>query len=208
MTTCQAMAANLPRRVAPRRYPSGPTPNGRPQRTSAHAGLGAREAPSGATNQGGRDSMATMQDVEAWRGRTLVDRDGDKIGTIEDVYLDRSSGEPEWVAVKTGMCGSKVSFVPIRDASETGDDVRVSHEKDLVKDAPKVDADGELSPEEERRLYQHYGRSDYDEWTTDSEDRTEGTLGRDDRMSFDRERSGGTDIGRGDAESRGDLEAR
>src|SRR3954470_22420477 len=187
MTTCQAMAANLPRRVAPRRYPSGPTPTGCPQRTSAHAGLGAREAPSGATNQGGRDSMATMQDVEAWRGRTLVDRDGDKIGTIEDVYLDRSSGEPEWVAVKTGLCGSKVSFVPIRDASETGDDVRVSHEKDLVKDAPKVDADGELSPEEERRLYQHYGRSDYDEWNKSSEDRTEGFLGRDDR-DFDGDR--------------------
>jgi sporulation protein YlmC with PRC-barrel domain len=46
--------------------------------------------------------MATMQEIETWRGRTLVDRDGDKIGKIEDVYLDRSSGEPEWVAVKTG----------------------------------------------------------------------------------------------------------
>src|SRR4051794_10384978 len=152
--------------------------------------------------------MATMQDIETWRGRTLVDRDGDKIGKIEDVYLDRSSGEPEWVAVKTGMFGSNRSFVPIHDADTAGDDLRVSFDKDLVKDAPSVDADGELSPEEERRLYQHYGRSDYDEWTTDSEDRTEGTLGRDDRMSFDRERSGGTDIGRGDAESRGDLEAR
>src|SRR5215218_9138106 len=128
-----------------------------------------------------RHGMATMQEIETWRGRTLVDRDGDKIGTIEDVYLDRSSGEPEWVAVKTGLFGKNVSFVPIRDASAQGDDVRVSHEKDLVKDAPNVDADGELSPEEERRLYQHYGRSDYDEWTDTSEDRTETVLGRDDR---------------------------
>src|SRR3954447_24629931 len=53
-----------------------------------------------ATNQEVRQ-MATMQDIETWRGRTLVDRDGDKIGTIEDIYLDRQSGEPEWVAVKT-----------------------------------------------------------------------------------------------------------
>ena len=137
--------------------------------------------------------MPTVQDVQNWRGRTLVDRDGDKIGTIEDVYLDRSSGEPEWVAVKTGLFGKNVSFVPIRDASAAGDDVRVSHEKDLVKDAPNVDADGELSPEEERRLYQHYGRSDYDEWNDTSEDRTEGFLGRDDRdfrgdADFDRDR--------------------
>src|SRR3954468_16235787 len=128
--------------------------------------------------------MATMQDIQTWRGRTLVDRDGDKIGKIEDVYLDRSSGEPEWVAVKTGVFGSNVSFVPIADASPDGDDIRVGHEKDLVKDAPNVDADGELSPEEERRLYQHYGRSDYDEWGTDSEDRTEATYGRD-RRDFD-----------------------
>ena len=147
--------------------------------------------------------MATMQEIETWRGRTLVDRDGDKIGTIEDVYLDRSSGEPEWVAVKTGLFGSNVSFVPIRDASAAGDDVRVSHEKDLVKDAPNVEADGQLSPEEERRLYQHYGRSDYDEWTDTSEDRTEGLLGRDDAdrygdrdRDFDREGDARGTVGR------------
>ncbi len=123
--------------------------------------------------------MATMQDIETWRGRTLVDRDGDKIGKIEDIYLDRSSGEPEWVAVKTGLFGTNVSFVPIHDTDTSGDDLRVAYEKDLVKDAPNVDPDGELSPEEERRLYQHYGRGDYDEWTADSEDRTEATVGRD-----------------------------
>src|SRR3954471_24352665 len=125
--------------------------------------------------------MATQQDVRAWRGLNLVDRDGDKIGKIEDVYLDRSSGEPEWIAVKTGLFGSNVSFVPIHGAAPAGDDLRVSYEKSQVKDAPNVDPDGELSPEEERRLYQHYGRSDYDEWTTDSEDRTAATYGRDDR---------------------------
>jgi uncharacterized protein (TIGR02271 family) len=124
--------------------------------------------------------MATMEDIQAWRGRTLVDRDGDKIGKIEDVYLDRSSGEPEWIAVKTGLLGSNVSFVPIHEASPDGDDIRVGHEKGLVKDAPNIDPDGELSPEEERRLYQHYGRSDYEEWGEDSDDRTEARFGRDD----------------------------
>jgi uncharacterized protein (TIGR02271 family) len=117
--------------------------------------------------------MTTRQDVRTWRGRKVVDRDGDKLGKIEDVYLDRSSGEPEWLAVKTGLFGSNVSFVPIRDATTDGDDVRVGYEKALVKDAPNIDPDGELSPEEERRLYEHYGRSDYDEWTPDSEDRAD-----------------------------------
>jgi uncharacterized protein (TIGR02271 family) len=148
--------------------------------------------------------MATMQEIETWRGRKLVDRDGDKIGTIEEVYLDRSSGEPEWLAVKTGLFGSNLSFVPIRDASAKGDDVRVQHEKDLVKDAPNVEADGELSPEEERRLYQHYGRSDYDDWSDTSEDRTEGVLGRDRRDRFAEGRGGDADRER-DLDREGDA---
>jgi uncharacterized protein (TIGR02271 family) len=130
--------------------------------------------------------MPTLQDAQTWKGRKLVDRDGDKIGSIEDIYLDRSSGEPEWVAVKTGLFGSNVSFVPIGEASAQGaDEIRVPYEKDLVKDAPNVDADGELSPEEEQRLYSHYGRSDYGDWDRTT-DRTEDTLGPDDR--FDRDR--------------------
>jgi uncharacterized protein (TIGR02271 family) len=139
--------------------------------------------------------MPTTQEITSWKGRTAVDRDGDKIGTIEDVYLDRRSGEPEWVAIKTGLFGSNVSFVPIADASPAGDDIRVGFEKDRVKDAPNVEADGELSPEEERRLYEHYDR-DYGDWDESSEDRTEGLLGRD----ADRERGTGTVDRDGDAD--------
>lgn len=106
--------------------------------------------------------MPTLQDVQTWRGRDLYDNDHDKIGEITDVYLDRDSGQPEWLAVKTGLFGSNVSFVPIGDASSMEDHVMVPFEKSLVKDAPNAEADGELSPEEERRLYEHYGR-DFDE---------------------------------------------
>ena len=110
--------------------------------------------------------MPTIQDVQQWQGQTLTDNDGDKIGEIVDIYLDRQSGEPEWLAVKTGLFGSNLSFVPIREATDGGGSVKVPYEKSLVKDAPNVQADGELSPEEEQRLYQHYslefGDFDYD----------------------------------------------
>src|SRR3954465_14071076 len=150
--------------------------------------------------------MATMQDIETWRGRTLVDRDGDKIGKIEYVYLDRSSGEPEWVAVKTGLFGSNLSFVPIHGADTAGDDLRVVYEKDQVKDAPNIDPDGELSPEEERRLYQHYGRGDYDDWGEESEGAPgapPGRAARDD-VRGDREDVTGTVEGRGEASGAGE----
>jgi stress response protein YsnF len=136
--------------------------------------------------------MSTLQEAQNWRGRTAVDADGDKIGSIEDVYLDRQSGDPEWIAVKTGLFGTRVSFVPIRDAQPSGDDIRVGHAKDKVKDAPNVDPDGELSAEEERALYEHYGRADYGDWGETSEDRTSGTLGADPR---DEERFGRADTG-------------
>jgi uncharacterized protein (TIGR02271 family) len=40
-----------------------------------------------------------------------------------------------------------------------GNDVRVPYDKDLVKNAPSVEKDGHLSPEEEDRLYRHYSLS-------------------------------------------------
>jgi sporulation protein YlmC with PRC-barrel domain len=115
--------------------------------------------------------MKTLEDVQTWRGRKVVDADGDKIGTVEEVWLDRQTGEPEWATVKTGLFGLRSSFVPIRDARQEGDgSIRVTVDKEQVKHAPHVDADEALSAEDERRLYEHYGRSDYDEWQ--GEDRT------------------------------------
>ena len=123
--------------------------------------------------------MTEMTHAYDWSGRTVVDGDGEKIGKIDELYLDRHSDKPEWARVHTGLLGTKRSFVPLAGARPQGEDVQVPVSKDQVKDAPNVDPDGELSPEEERRLYQHYGRSDYEEWTSDSEDRTEATFGRD-----------------------------
>jgi uncharacterized protein (TIGR02271 family) len=90
-------------------------------------------------------------------GKDVYDQDGDKIGSASEVYLDDDSGQPEWVTVRTGLFGTKESFVPIRDADLTDDGVRVGVSKDKVKDAPKIDADGHLSPEEEQELYRYYG---------------------------------------------------
>ena len=60
-------------------------------------------------------------------------------------------------AVKTGMLGSKLSFIPVAETSAGGGEVRVPYDKQQVKDAPNAEADGELSQEEEASLYRHYG---------------------------------------------------
>jgi uncharacterized protein (TIGR02271 family) len=106
-------------------------------------------------------------DVTQLRGQELLDSNGDKIGKIEEIYLDEQTGKPEWLAVKTGMFGSNVSFVPLAQASMDSGTVRVPYEKSQVKDAPNAEADGQLSQDEEARLYRHYGM-DYSESRSDS----------------------------------------
>jgi uncharacterized protein (TIGR02271 family) len=132
----------------------------------------------------------TEQAVADWRGRNAVDSDGDKIGSIDEVYMDADTGKPEWLAVKTGMFGSKVSFVPIAEAREADGDVRLPYDKQQVKDAPNAEADGELSQEEEASLYRHYGL-DYSEARSDS-GLPEGNGGQTDRETVGHDTSGPT----------------
>src|SRR3978361_979229 len=110
-------------------------------------------------------------------GQDVYDESGDKIGSAAEVYLDDETGRPEWVTVKTGLFGTKESFVPIRDADLTDNGVRVGVTKDKVKDAPKIDTDGHLSPQEEQELYRYYGLGGGTDTTMNTGMTTESTTG-------------------------------
>ncbi|EFE84603.1 PRC-barrel domain-containing protein, partial [Streptomyces albidoflavus] len=90
-------------------------------------------------------------------GLTAYDRDGAKVGSVEQVFLDDATGKPEWVTVKTGMFGMKETFVPLAGAGHDGEGLHLAYAKDTIKDAPRVDADEHLDAAEERELYAHYG---------------------------------------------------
>jgi stress response protein YsnF/sporulation protein YlmC with PRC-barrel domain len=95
--------------------------------------------------------------LDKFVGSDLHDREGAKIGPIEDVYFDEQTGKPEWFAVSTGFFGSKHGFVPIQGTTDTNNTLTSAFTKDQVKKAPHVEADGKLSQEEEAELYKHYG---------------------------------------------------
>jgi uncharacterized protein (TIGR02271 family) len=101
--------------------------------------------------------MTEITHAYDWSGRTVVASDGEKIGKIDDLYLDQQSDRPEWASVHTGLFGSKRSFVPLAGATPQGEDVRVPVFKDQVKSAPGIEPDGELSEQEEMALFEHYG---------------------------------------------------
>jgi uncharacterized protein (TIGR02271 family) len=101
--------------------------------------------------------VITEQDINTVIGSTAIDNDGDKIGSVSEVYLDDQSGRPEWATVKTGMFGTKETFIPLADAQLDGDSLRFPYDKAKVKDAPTIEAEGHLSPAEETELYRYYG---------------------------------------------------
>ena len=86
----------------------------------------------------------------------ILSADGDKIGSLGQVYADDDNGQPTWVTARTGLFGTSESFIPLEGARLEGSDIVVPYSKDQVKDAPRIDAEGHLDPSEEDRLYEHY----------------------------------------------------
>ena len=106
------------------------------------------------------------------KGGNVIGTDGGKIGSIGQLYADDDTGEPTWVTVKTGLFGTSQSFVPVEGARTQDDDLVVPYTKEHVKDAPRVDVDGHLTPEEEDRLYAYYerGARTYSDARTDGQE--------------------------------------
>ena len=92
-----------------------------------------------------------------WEGQTVLDRGGEKIGKIEEIFLVEETGRPEWALVKIGRLGGHTTLVPLTTARPVGKGIKVDVEKDVVSKAPEVKADDEPSEQEAERLYRHYG---------------------------------------------------
>jgi uncharacterized protein (TIGR02271 family) len=101
--------------------------------------------------------MAKTMQPQELIDSAVVDPAGNKLGKVGNVYLADATRRPEWITVKTGLFGTKESFVPLSGAHTDKDGVHVQVDKDSVSDAPRIDADGHLSPEESEQLYHHYG---------------------------------------------------
>lgn len=101
--------------------------------------------------------MTPLTDAYTWQGRDLLGNDGEKIGSVKEIYQDERTGKPEWALVSSGLFGSRSHFVPLAGAEPSGEGVQVQVSKDQVNDAPSIEGDGQLSEQEERQLFEHYG---------------------------------------------------
>lgn len=101
--------------------------------------------------------MFVAESINAWRDHGVVDREGGKIGSLESIYVDTATDQPSFAGVKVGMIGRhRIVFVPLTGAVVSPDYVKVQFDKDLVKNAPGIETDGELLAEGEPAIFAHY----------------------------------------------------
>ena len=129
--------------------------------------------------------MTTTEELQNMEGQTAVDVNGAKLGKIGQIYVDDQTGQPLWVTITTGMFGTKQSFAPLYGSRSDGGDLQLAVTKDMVTDAPGVEADGHIEDSEHQALYTHY--SGYLDGTAQDQAQGQGYAGdtRDDAAGRD-----------------------
>lgn len=103
------------------------------------------------------DSGGTRWNVAEWHGKMLLDRNGEKIGKLQDVYVDVENDEPQFATVKEGLIGRHLTFVPLAGLKIGPEDLQVTVTKDQVRSAPDIELRGdEMSQADESTLYHHF----------------------------------------------------
>lgn len=101
--------------------------------------------------------MTTQNNIRDLFNTTAFDSNGEKLGDVQEVFVDDHSGQPTFVEIKHGLFGMSSSLVPLKGHRLQGEDLQLAFPKDRIKDAPDVNADEGLTPEEQNRIFEHYG---------------------------------------------------
>ena len=105
--------------------------------------------------------MPSPLEVRDWHELDVVSSDGQSVGKLIDVYVNNESGEPEFLLVASGFLHNRLHLAPAMGATRSDDEVALGVTKEAVDGAPHIAADGDLTTDEERRLYEHYDLGDY-----------------------------------------------
>ena len=85
------------------------------------------------------ENTGATWDVAEWHGKMILDRNGEKIGRLQDVYVDVETDEPKFATVKEGFIDRHLTFVPVAGIRVGPDHLQVPVTKDLVRSAPDLD---------------------------------------------------------------------
>ena len=104
-----------------------------------------------------KDLLTMGKNIKDLFNATAYDKNGEKLGDVNEVFVDDQSGQPTFVEVNHGLFGMNSSLVPLRGHDFSGDDLKLGFSKDRIKDAPDFDSDKPLTPEAQSDIFKHYG---------------------------------------------------
>lgn len=110
--------------------------------------------------------MADFNRIEDLANATAYDVDGDKVGGVKDVYVNDTTGQPDFVSVNHGLFGGGDSIVPLRGHTLRDGELHLAFQKDRIEDAPDLDENGHLTTEDQDAFYRHYGLENTQDVTT------------------------------------------
>ena len=96
---------------------------------------------------------------EKYEGYEVYDNAGEKIGKVDDLFIDEADRE-EYIGVKMGLFGlSGKTLIPMEIAhvDEQQRRIEVDASKDQVKNAPRYHDDDDIDHEFEARIREHFG---------------------------------------------------
>lgn len=110
--------------------------------------------------------MTNFNRIEDLANATAYDVNGDKVGSVQDVYVNDTSGQPDFISVNHGLFGTGTSIVPLRGHSLRDGDLHLAFPKDRIEDAPDLDDNGHLTTNDQDALYRHYALTETQDVTT------------------------------------------
>lgn len=104
--------------------------------------------------------MSDKRNIQDLLNATAFDAKGEKLGKINNLFVDDKTGQPTFIEVNHGLFGLGSSLVPLRGHHLEGDELKLAFDKDLIKDAPEIDFENQLTAADQDRIYEHYRLTD------------------------------------------------
>ncbi|WP_297189353.1 PRC and DUF2382 domain-containing protein [uncultured Corynebacterium sp.] len=115
--------------------------------------------------------MTDKRNIQDLLNATAFDAQGEKLGKINNLFVDDKTGQPTFIEVNHGLFGMSSSLVPLRGHRLNGDELKLAFDKDLIKDAPDIDFENQLTAADQETIYEHYHLTDVQDVETYVTDR-------------------------------------
>ena len=110
----------------------------------------------------GHDPVTALPAIDRLRGMSVLDSTGERVGRVEDVYVDEEDANARYLGLQTGWLGSKLVVVPVDEVRLQGAaDIVIPYTRAELEAAPRYEAEDELTIAREEEIYGHYGRAPY-----------------------------------------------